>query len=69
MTSQWVGDVAIDTKQSCDQQPGSVTQYPGKSFTEDSDGKKTWIFWIKQNKTQDKCIIIIIIISFIQTCS
>ncbi len=26
MTSQWVGDVAIDTKQSCDQQPGSFTQ-------------------------------------------
>ncbi len=22
MTSQWVGDIVIDTKQSCDQQPG-----------------------------------------------
>ncbi len=30
MTSQWLGDVVIDTKQSCDQQPGSFTQDPGK---------------------------------------
>ncbi len=33
--SQWVGDIAIDTKQSCDQQLGSIIQDPGKpgSFT------------------------------------
>ncbi len=37
--SQWVGDVAIDTKQSCDKQPGSFTQDPG--------GMKTWIFQLK----------------------
>ncbi len=37
MTSQWVGDIVIDTKQSCDQQPGSFTQVPGKpvSCTQD----------------------------------
>ncbi len=26
--SQWIGDVAIDTKQSCDKQPGSFIQDP-----------------------------------------
>ncbi len=31
MTSQWVDDVLIDTKQSCDKQSGSFTQDPGKS--------------------------------------
>ncbi len=33
--SQWVDDVVIDTKQSCDQKPGSFTQDQGKpsSFT------------------------------------
>ncbi len=39
VTSQWVGDVAIDTKQSCDKQPGSFIQDPG--------GMKTWIFQLK----------------------
>ncbi len=29
MTSQWIGDIAIDTKQSCDKQPGSFIQDPG----------------------------------------
>ncbi len=35
--SQWVGDTAINTKQSCDQQLGSFTQNSGKpgSFTQD----------------------------------
>ncbi len=44
--SQWVGDVVIDTKQSCDQQPRSLTQGPGKpgSFTQDPSGRKTWVF-------------------------
>ncbi len=28
--SQWVGDVVVDTKQSCDQQPGCLTQDTGK---------------------------------------
>ncbi len=41
--SQWVGDVAIDTKQSCDQQLWSFTQDPGKpeSFIQDPHGRKT----------------------------
>ncbi len=30
MTSEWLGDVVIDTKQSYDQQPGSFTHDPGK---------------------------------------
>ncbi len=34
VTSQWVGDVAIDIKQSCDQQPGS--------FIQETNGRKTW---------------------------
>ncbi len=47
--SQWVGDVAIDTQQLCDQQLGSFTQHPGKSgsFTQDAGGRKTWIFHLK----------------------
>ncbi len=47
--SQWVGDVVIDTKQSCDQQPSSFTQYPGKpgSLKQNSNGRKTWIFYLK----------------------
>ncbi len=39
MMSQWVVDVAIVSKQSCDQQlgkPGSFTQNPGS--------RKTWTF-------------------------
>ncbi len=46
MTSQFVGDVGIDTKQSCDQQTGSCTHDPGKpgSRIQDPGGKKTWIF-------------------------
>ncbi len=46
MTSQWVGDIVIDTKQSCYQQPGSFTQDPGKpgSCTQDPGSWKTWIF-------------------------
>ncbi len=30
VTSQWVDDVIIDTKESCDQQPKSLSQDPGK---------------------------------------
>ncbi len=30
MTSLWVGDVIINTKQSCDQHPGYFKQDPGK---------------------------------------
>ncbi len=48
MTSQWIGDVAIDTKQSCEKQSGSFIQDPGNpgsfSFTQDPGGGKTWIF-------------------------
>ncbi len=48
ITSQWVGDIVIDTKHSCAQQPGSCTQATGKpgSFTQDSGGRKTWIFYL-----------------------
>ncbi len=44
-----LGDVVIDTKQSCDQQLGSFTQDPGKpvSCTQDPGSWKTWIFYIK----------------------
>ncbi len=35
--SQWAGDVGIDTKQSCNRHPRSLTQDP--------DGSKTWIFY------------------------
>ncbi len=42
VTSQWVGDIVIDTKQTCDQQPGS--------FTQDRGGRKTWIFYMYHNK-------------------
>ncbi len=34
--SQWVGDIVIDTKQSCDQQLGSFTR-----------STKTWIFYTR----------------------
>ncbi len=49
MMSQWVGDIAITTKQSCAQQFGSFTQDLGKvgSFTQDPGGRKTWIFHLK----------------------
>ncbi len=59
--SQWVGDVAIDTKQSCDQHRGSSTQDPGKPiyFIQDPGGRKMDIsprklnlathHWIKLN--------------------
>ncbi len=49
MTSQWIGDIVIDTKQSCDKQLGSFTEDPGKpgSFTQDPDGGKTWIFQLR----------------------
>ncbi len=49
MTSQWIGDVVIDTKQSCDQQPGSFTQNPEKagSCTQDPGSLKPWIFTSK----------------------
>ncbi len=42
VTSQWIGGVAIDTKQSCDKQPESFIQDPGKpgSFTQHPDGGK-----------------------------
>ncbi len=42
-------DVAIDTRQSCDQQLGSYTQDPLKpgSFTQDRGGKKKQIFYFK----------------------
>ncbi len=44
-----LGDVVIDTKQSCDQQLGSFTKDPGKpvSCTQDPGSWKTWIFYIK----------------------
>ncbi len=47
--SQWVGNVVIDTKQSCDQQPGSFTQYPGKLgyFTLDPNGRKNGYYTLK----------------------
>lgn len=44
MTSQWVGDIVIDTKQSGRQQTGSFTQdleKPG-SVTQDPDVMITW---------------------------
>ncbi len=46
---QWVGDVVIDAKQSCDQQFGSFTQDPGKpgSCVKDPGDLKTWIFHLK----------------------
>ncbi len=49
MTSQWIGDVAIDTKQSSDKQPVFFIQDPGTpgSFTQDPGGGKTWIFQLK----------------------
>ncbi len=49
MTSQWVDDVVINTKQSCDQQPVSFTQDPVKpgSCTQDPGSWKTWIFYLK----------------------
>ncbi len=47
--SQWVGDIAIDNKQSCDQQLGYFTHYPRKSgsFIQDSGGGKALIFHLK----------------------
>ncbi len=47
---QWVGDIVIDTKQPCDQHPESFTQDPVKPgfFTQDPDGRKTWIFTLKK---------------------
>ncbi len=53
MTSQWIGDVAIDTKQSSDKQPGSFIQDPGKpgSFTQDPGGGKTCIFQLKNESS------------------
>ncbi len=49
MTSQWVGDIVIDTKQSCDQQLASFTQDAGKpgSCTQDPGSWKTWIFYLQ----------------------
>ncbi len=43
---QWIGDIVIDTKQSCDQQPGSFTNDPGKSdcLQKVPGGRKTLIF-------------------------
>ncbi len=59
---QWIVDVAIDTKQSCDKQPGSFIQDPGKPgcFTQDPGGGKTWIFQLKtefSQTSQDKICI------------
>ncbi len=49
--SQWVGDIVIDTKQSCDERLGSCTQNPEKpgSFTQDPHARKTWIFHLKNS--------------------
>ncbi len=50
--SQWVGDIAIDTKLSCDQKLGYFTQDPGKhgSFMQDLGGRrKHWYFISKLN--------------------
>ncbi len=46
--SQCIGDVAIDTKQSCDKQLQSFTQDPGflGSFAQDPGGRKTWICYL-----------------------
>ncbi len=57
--SQWIGDVAIDTKQSCDKQPVSFIQDPGKpgSFTQDPSGGKNGYFNSKtesSHTSQDK---------------
>ncbi len=67
MTSQWVGDV-IDTKQSCDQQPGSFTldlvhkiQVVGKNayFTSKTGSSHTsqdntyYIYKIVKNKVNE----------------
>ncbi len=43
MTSQSVGDVVIDTIQSCDQQSGYFTQDPGKHgyFTSKTGSSRT----------------------------
>ncbi len=50
MTSPWVSDVAIHSKQTCDQQLQSFAQDPGKSgsFIQDPSGKKMWIFLLKK---------------------
>ncbi len=47
--SQLVGDVAFETKQSCDLQVGSFMQDQGKvgSFTQDPGDRKMWIFHLK----------------------
>ncbi len=59
VTSQWLDNVFIDTKQSCDKQsasfkqdpgkPGSFTQHPGRpgSFTQNPGGSKTLINYLK----------------------
>ncbi len=54
MISQWVGDIAIDTKLSCDQKLGYFTQDPGKhgSFMQDLGGRKTLIFHLKTESSQ-----------------
>ncbi len=42
------GIIPVDTRQSYDQQPGFLTQDPGKSqsFTQDECGRKLWIFYL-----------------------
>ncbi len=59
VTSQWIGDVAIDTKLSCDKQPGSFIQDPGTpgSFTQYPGGGKHGYFNSKTESSytsQDK---------------
>ncbi len=46
---EWIGDVVIDTKQSCEQQPESFIQDPGfpGSCIQDPGSWKTWIFYLK----------------------
>ncbi len=52
-----VGDVVIHTKQSCDQQPGSFIQDPGKPGYCTQGIWKAWIFYLKtgsSHTSQDK---------------
>ncbi len=42
MMSQWVSDIATDTKQSCDKQLGSFSQDLGKSGSLKQDTRSRW---------------------------
>ncbi len=53
MMPQWVSEIAIDTKQSCDQQLRSFIQDPRKStsFTQDPDGRQMGIFHLLKTES------------------